>query len=86
MVLRVAVPAPYSARELVGVLTEMGYQPIDRAGSHLKLRYRHPETGEVRNVTVPVGKAISGNTLRNIAAQCGADDFQAWCEWIDEIL
>jgi hypothetical protein len=37
----------------------MGYRPVDRAGSHLKLRYVHPETGEVRNVTIPMGKEIS---------------------------
>jgi hypothetical protein len=53
----------------------MGYQPVDRAGSHLKLRYVHPETGE-----------ISGDTLRNIATQFGADDFQSWCDWIDDLL
>jgi predicted RNA binding protein YcfA (HicA-like mRNA interferase family) len=70
------VPAPYSSRELVNALTEMGYQPVDRAGSHLKLRYVHPETGEVRNVTIPMSKEISGDTLRSIAGQCGADDFQ----------
>ena len=62
----------------------MDYMPVDRAGSHLKLRYVHPETGETRNVTVPLGHEISGDTLRNIADQCGADDFHAWCEWIDE--
>lgn len=64
----------------------MGYQPVDRAGSHLKLRYVHPETGAVRNVTIPMGKEISGDTLRKIAEQCGADDFQSWCDWIDELL
>ncbi|MEF8821269.1 MAG: type II toxin-antitoxin system HicA family toxin [Halovenus sp.] len=48
----------------------MGYQPVDRAGSHLKLRYIHPETGEIRNLTIPMGKEISGDTLRNIAKQC----------------
>lgn len=26
----------------------MGYQPAERAGSHLKLRYKHPKTGEIR--------------------------------------
>lgn len=23
-------------------------------------------------------------TLRSIADQCGAEDFEAWCRWIDE--
>jgi predicted RNA binding protein YcfA (HicA-like mRNA interferase family) len=70
----------------VNVLTEMGYQPVNRAGSHLKLRYVHPETGDVRNVTIPMGREISGDTLRSIATQCGADDLQRWCDWIDDIL
>ena len=25
-------------------------------------------------------KEISGETLRNIASQCGAEDFHAWCQ------
>jgi hypothetical protein len=33
-----------------------------------------------------MGNEISGDTLRNIATQCGADDFQRWCDWIDDIL
>jgi len=70
----------------VNALTEMKNQPVDRAGSHLKLRYVHPETGEVRNVTIPMGKEISGDTLRKIAEQCGANDFRSWCDWIDDLL
>jgi hypothetical protein len=46
----------------------------------------HPETGAVRNVTVPIHGEIDTGTLRNVADQCGAEDFDAWCEWIDEIL
>jgi predicted RNA binding protein YcfA (HicA-like mRNA interferase family) len=73
----------FTGREIVSVLTSMNYTPVDRTGSHLKLRYVHPETGETRNVTVPLGHEISGDTLRNIADQCGAEDFHSWCEWID---
>lgn len=61
----------------------MGYTPVERTGSHLKLRYDHPETDEVRNVTVPIHGEIHRDTLRSIADQCGAEDFDAWCEWID---
>ena len=80
------MPAPYDSHEIVKALTEMGFQPVDRTGSHLKLRYIHPETGEVRNVTVPMGKEISGTTLQYIAKQCGAKEFNAWCDWIDTLL
>jgi predicted RNA binding protein YcfA (HicA-like mRNA interferase family) len=76
----------FTGREVAKVLTDMGYQPVDRTGSHLKLRYVHPETGEVRNVTVPMGGEIHTDTLRSIADQCGADDFDAWCEWIETHL
>lgn len=74
----------FTGREIVSVLTDMGYQPVDRTGSHLKLRYIHPETEETRNVTVTLGHEIGGHTLRKIAEQCGANDFHAWCRWIDE--
>jgi len=76
----------FTGRELAKALTEMGYVPADRTGSHLKLRYVHPETGEVRTVTVPLHGEIPTGTLRSIADQCGADDFDAWCDWIDSLL
>ena len=62
----------------------MGFTPVDRTGSHLKLRYEHPETDEVRNVTIPLGGEIRTGTLRKIAEQCGAKSFDAWCHWIDD--
>ena len=61
----------------------MGYEPVERTGSHLKLRYVHGKTDEIRNVTVPLGHEIGGDTIRNIAEQCGADDFTEWCRWIE---
>ena len=60
-----------------------GYIPVSRAGSHVRLRYEHPGTGEVRNVDVPQHDEVRIGTLRSIGDQCGADDFEAWCEWID---
>lgn len=74
----------FTAEEVVKVLTQMRYQPVDRTGSHLKLRYVHPETGEVRNVSVPMGGELRIGTLRKIADQCGANDFDAFCEWVDD--
>lgn len=80
------MPPPYTGEELAKALTGMEYQPVDRTGSHLKLRYVHPETGEVRNVSIPMGGEIPSGTIRDIASQCGARDFQAWCRWIDDLL
>lgn len=75
-----------TGREVASVLTDMGYVPVDRTGSHLKLRYVHPGTDEVRNVTVPMGGEIHTDTLRSIADQCGAEEFDEWCEWIADHL
>lgn len=74
----------FSGREIVKVLRSFGYVPVSRAGSHVRLRYEHPETGEVRHVDVPQHRQVKIGTLRSIADQCGAEDFEAWCEWIDE--
>jgi predicted RNA binding protein YcfA (HicA-like mRNA interferase family) len=80
------VRTSFSGREIASVLTDHGYRPVDRTGSHLKLRYENPDTGEVRVVTVPMKSAdrIPTGTLQSIAEQCGATDFQAWCRWIAE--
>ncbi|WEL21784.1 Toxic component of toxin-antitoxin system, dsRBD-like fold, HicA family [Halorhabdus sp. BNX81] len=47
----------FTGEDVASVLIDMDYYPVDRTGSHLKLRYQHPKTGEVRNVTVPMGGA-----------------------------
>jgi len=60
-----------------------GYRIVGRTGSHVQLRYEHPDTGEVRNVTVPMYNRLDVGVLQSIANQCGADDFDKWCEWID---
>lgn len=39
----------------------------------------------MRNVTVPMGGEIPIGTLRKIANQCGANGFDNWCEWIDDL-
>lgn len=78
--------ANFDGREIVTALRTMRYRPVSRAGSHVKLRYENPETDEVRVVTVPLTDSdqISQDTYRSIAEQCGANDFDAWCQWIDE--
>ncbi|GAA0218611.1 type II toxin-antitoxin system HicA family toxin [Halobacterium noricense] len=74
----------FSGREVISVLTSFGWAPVHRKGSHVRLRYENSDTGEVRLVDVPMHDEIAIGTLRSIADQCGADDFQAWCAWIDE--
>jgi len=79
--------ADFSGREIVKALRKMDYQLVGRKGSHVQLRYENSDTGEVRNVTVPLTSAdeISQDTYRSIAKQCGAADFGDWCDWIDDL-
>ncbi|MFB6293448.1 MAG: type II toxin-antitoxin system HicA family toxin [Halonotius sp.] len=72
----------FSGETVAAVLIDNGYYPVDRTGSHLQLRYEHPETGEVRTVTVPMHDEIATGTLRDIADKCGALVFDAFCAWI----
>jgi predicted RNA binding protein YcfA (HicA-like mRNA interferase family) len=75
----------FSGREIAKVLRNHNYKPTCRTGSHLQLRWESPDTDEVRVMTVPMKgeDEIPTGTLRSIAEQCGAEDFQKWCEWID---
>jgi predicted RNA binding protein YcfA (HicA-like mRNA interferase family) len=73
----------FSGRDIIKVLRKHDYQFVARTGSHVQMRYV-ADDGEVRNVTVPMHDRIKPNTLRNIADQCGANDFDEWCRWIDE--
>ncbi|WP_135806794.1 type II toxin-antitoxin system HicA family toxin [Halorussus marinus] len=74
----------FSGRDIVKVLSKFDYRPVSREGSHVRLRYDVPETDEVRLVSVPLHDRIREGTLRNIADQCGANDFGEWYRWIDE--
>ena len=77
--------ADVSGREIISALRKHGFRPVSRTGSHVKLRYEHPRTEEVRVVTVPLVDAdsISQDTYRSIAAQCGANEFDEWIDWIE---
>ncbi|WP_123537952.1 type II toxin-antitoxin system HicA family toxin [Halosimplex salinum] len=74
----------FSGEEIVNVLRKFGYRHDRTRGDHAILKYTHPETEEKRTVTVPLHDRVRTGTLQNIAAQCGAEDFRSWCEWIDE--
>ncbi len=78
------VPKTFSGQEIIAVLTDFGYVSQSHRGNHVRLRYENEDTGEVRNVDVLLHAEIGIGTLHSIAEQCGAEDFQAWCEWIDE--
>ncbi|SNR65855.1 type II toxin-antitoxin system HicA family toxin [Halorubrum vacuolatum] len=74
----------FSGRDVVKALTKNRFTIVGRTGSHVKLRYDHPTNDDdVRVVTVPQHDRIRIGTLRNIAEQSGAEDFEEWCRWID---
>lgn len=75
----------YSGEEIIKALDKWDFDRIDQTGSHVKLRYVNPDT-EVRNVTVPLHDELSTDTLRSIADQAGAKDFQAFLDAIDDLI
>lgn len=53
-------------------------------GDHAQLTYDHPTNpDDKRRVTVPLHDELRRGTLRDIAADAGANEFDAFCEWID---
>lgn len=66
------------------VLCNVGNFWVDRIpGDHVVLKYEHPTTGEKRTVSVPLHDRVKTGTLRSIAEDAGANDFEAFCRWID---
>ena len=52
----------------------------------MKLRYLDPNTGEKRTVIVPLHDELDTGTLKSIAEQAGADDFQKFLDEIDKMV
>lgn len=77
---------PYSGEEIAKALRKWDFQPVDREGSHLKLRYVDPNTGEKRMVSVPMHDELATGTLRKIAEQSGANNFQAFLDAIEDLV
>lgn len=78
------VSRDFSGKDILKVLQKFGYHHDRTRGDHAVLKYTHPKTGETRTVTVPLHDRVRIGTLQHIAEQCGANDFRAWCEWIDD--
>lgn len=78
------VTRDFSGEDIVKVLVNVGnFEKARQRGGHVILKYEHPETGEKRTVTVPMHDRIKTGTLRDIADQAGANDFDEFCKWID---
>ncbi|WP_050033052.1 type II toxin-antitoxin system HicA family toxin [Halorubrum halophilum] len=75
----------FSGRAVVKVLVNRGgFEWRRTTGDHAQLYYRHPTNEEdERHVTVPLHDEVRKGTLRDIAESAGAQDFDAFCAWID---
>ncbi|WP_071933344.1 type II toxin-antitoxin system HicA family toxin [Halodesulfurarchaeum formicicum] len=76
----------FSGQAVVKVLVNVGdFEWRRTTGDHAQLYYEHPTNeNDRRHVTVPLHDELRVGTLREIADQAGANDFDTFCEWIDE--
>lgn len=54
-------------------------------GDHVILKWEHPDVpeGDARTVSIPLHDRVRIGTLRSIADDAGANDFDEFCKWID---
>jgi predicted RNA binding protein YcfA (HicA-like mRNA interferase family) len=75
----------FSGLEVVTVLVNVGgFEWRRTTGDHAQLYYEHPTNeDDRRQVTVPLHDELRIGTLRAIADDAGAQDFDDFCAWID---
>ncbi|MFB6134268.1 MAG: type II toxin-antitoxin system HicA family toxin [Halanaeroarchaeum sp.] len=76
----------FSGPEVVKVQVNVGgFEWRRTTGDHAQLYYAHPTNeDDRRQVTVPLHDELRIGTLRDIAECAGANDFDAFCEWVDQ--
>lgn len=80
------VTRDFSGEDIYKVLVTVGgFRHVRTTGDHLILRWDPPDSHatDPRIVSVPLHDSVSIGTLRDIADDTGAKDFDAWCRWID---
>lgn len=78
-------PRQFTHRDVMKVLSKAGwrYANPDSSGSHVVMT-KQDHDGNTHTVTlIANGGTIAPGTLRSIAQQAGADDFDDFCRWID---
>jgi len=78
--------APFSGKEILKVMVNSGIYEWKRTrGDHAILRWEPPEghNADARTVPIPLHDEVSEGTLRNIADQAGAKDYDRFKQWID---
>lgn len=79
-------PRNFTHREIMKVLYRAGfrYANPNTGGSHVVMT-KTDHDGNSYNVTlVPGDGRVAQGTLRSIAKQAGANDFDEFCRWIDQ--
>lgn len=80
------VTRDFSGEDIYRVLVNKGnYRHVRTTGDHLILRWEPPANHDTdaRVVSVPLHDSVNIGTLRDIATDAGANDFEAFCQWID---
>jgi predicted RNA binding protein YcfA (HicA-like mRNA interferase family) len=80
------VTRDFSGHDIVKVLCNAGnFQWVRTTGDHAILKWHHPDGPEVesRTVSVPLHDRVRTGTLRGIADDAGAQEFDEFCRWID---
>ncbi|WP_158853327.1 type II toxin-antitoxin system HicA family toxin [Halorhabdus sp. CUG00001] len=74
----------FSGMDVVKVLVNVGgFEWRRTVGDHAQLYYEHPTNeDDRRQVTVPLHDELKTGTLRSIADDAGANDFDSFCVWI----
>lgn len=76
----------FSGEEVYTVMVNSGISKhVRTTGDHVILRWEPPadHDSEARTVSIPLHDELATGTLRGIAEDAGAADFEAFCEWID---
>jgi predicted RNA binding protein YcfA (HicA-like mRNA interferase family) len=83
---REVVTRDFSGYEVAKVLANKGdFKWVRTTGDHAILRWTHPDGSDVerRTVSIPLHDRVQIGTLRGVAEDAGAKDFDKFCRWID---
>lgn len=76
----------FSGEDVYKVLVNVGgFRHVRTTGDHVILRWDPPAShdSDTRIVSVPLHDTVSIGTLRDIADDAGAENFDRFCMWID---
>ena len=81
------VTCDFSEYEVAKVLANAeNFELVCTTGDHAILQWEHPDglAVERRTVSIPLHDRVRIGTLRDVADDAGARDFEAFCAWINQ--